>query len=233
MADSVLILLAVLPALLVAFLYKIVTLPQELSVPTPPPEPPPEPDPSAPRELAPPARPLWQAPAAPLPAGAAGQPGDAGYRARHTPAAVPRRSPPQPRAASRGDRPPGGSWRSPASRSPWPGDGCSPAPAWARGPAGIGPPWSARRGMSCSLTARSSAGPSAWLASSSPSPGSTWPCASARGSSPPGRRVARSRHDGAPHPSAGIAPGNVTAARTAAGTTPAGIPAIRTCTCTA
>src|SRR6266576_902234 len=67
MADSVLILLAVLPALLVAFLYKIVTLPQELSVPTPPPEPPPEPDPSAPRELASPARPLWQAPAAHLP----------------------------------------------------------------------------------------------------------------------------------------------------------------------
>jgi len=115
MADSVLILLAVLPALLVAFLYKIITLPPELSVPTPPPEPPPEPDPPAPRELAPPARPLWQAPAAPLPAGAAGQPGDAGYRARHTPAAVPRRSPPQ---ASR--------------RQPW-----GPAAGWVLAIAGL------------------------------------------------------------------------------------------------
>jgi hypothetical protein len=201
MADSVLIiLLAVLLAVLVVFLYKIVTLPQELAVPTPPPEPPPDLGAPAPPELAPPARPLWRAPAAPLPAGAAGQPGEAGYAARHAPAAVPRRSPPLPRAASSGDRPPGGSWRSPASRSPWPGDGCSPAPAWARGPAGTGPPRSARRGMSCSLTPRSWAGLSAWLASSSPAPGSTWPCASARGGSTPGRRVARSRHDSAPDP---------------------------------
>jgi hypothetical protein len=85
MADRVLVIpLAVLLALLVAFLYQIITLPQELAVPTPPPEPPPEPEP--------PARPLWQAPAAPLPAAAAGQPDDAGYRARHTPAAVARRT---------------------------------------------------------------------------------------------------------------------------------------------
>jgi hypothetical protein len=67
--------------LLVAFLYQIVTLPQELAVPTPPPEPVPE--------LVLPASLLGQAPPAPLPAGAAGRPGDAGYGARHIPAALP------------------------------------------------------------------------------------------------------------------------------------------------
>ena len=94
MADSVLIIpFAVLLALLVAFLYKIITLPPELAVPVPPSEPLPELDPPRP--------PNWR----PAPARSAGpprpaarrrrrQPGAAGYQARHAPAAAPRRSPP-------------------------------------------------------------------------------------------------------------------------------------------
>ena len=72
--------------LLVAFLYQIVTLPPHLAVPTPPPEPAPA--------LALPASLVGRAPPAPRPAGVTGQLGDAGYQARHTPAALPRRPPP-------------------------------------------------------------------------------------------------------------------------------------------
>jgi len=68
--------------LLVAFLYQIVTLPPHLAVPTPP-----EPAPAL-------ALPASRAPPAPRPAGVTGQLGDAGYQARHTPAALPRRPPP-------------------------------------------------------------------------------------------------------------------------------------------
>jgi hypothetical protein len=57
--------------LLVAFVYRIVTLPPHLAVPAPPPVPPPELEPpAASPELEPSARPLWLAPA---------RPGEAGY----------------------------------------------------------------------------------------------------------------------------------------------------------
>ncbi len=86
--------LLVLVLLLVAFVYQIVTLPPHLAVPAPPPQPPPELEPpAASPELERSARPLWRAPA---------RPGEAGYQAPHTPAAVARRSPPGPPAASGG-----------------------------------------------------------------------------------------------------------------------------------
>ena len=136
MADSVLIIpLAVLLALLVAFLYKIITLPPELAVPAPPSEPLPELDPPRPPNWRPaPARSGGphppRCPQAPPPAGCGRLPGPARPGSGAPPVPAPSLAPP---AVGTGRRVGPGEHR-PHRRS---GRRMAvlPAPAWAPGPA--------------------------------------------------------------------------------------------------